>query len=627
MASNPNRRNKSKPSVGESISAQAARITSKRGNIENLSITRIERGVSTDGKETLHAVFPNPNGGNLFQLDLSYLLEFKNIAEMFCDAFLVWGGRVGRRTRIEGSRTLTRYFFNFLSINDHKDISPLEIDDHLLAAFNNFLQRPYKNRKPLSPGTVGNALGSLRSILGALNNGPHAGIAAQISERVPYGPIGQESRIEPVEVLSYADLLAIITAAEFEFRTLQMRWENGKRFRADGRIEYENGNRDFRKNLGVCLAAIEAKYPGIIPDAANIIRSDGFLGRAFSGVHKAREVTRYFYPNARDLVPFIILLGVGTAFNADTLLTLRWSNVHEDIDRIGTPAVKIIGIKHRASQDQVRLLDASADDPNQISIKDLLKLLREMTQRIRPFVNNPEHSDRLFVFIQQTDIKNPKSFGNPDLYGPTTDQVWVKSLKNFCKDHKLSPFTLGQLRPTILDMTLALNGDLRAAQELGNHARPHTTWTFYTSSGTKKRFQEKIAEILVLRDRWISSNGVIDPRHRAIRGDIAAATPGFICFDPFESPRPNQQKGRICTAFGECPGCQLAGAYLNSPIAVAHYVALQKSIYESHSSMNPRTWLLRWRNILADLNALLALIPADVMNASSTYNVKLPTVG
>jgi hypothetical protein len=203
----------------------------------------------------------------------------------------------------------------------------------------------------------------------------------------------------------------------------------------------------------------------------------------------------------------------------------------------------------------------------------------------------------------------------------------MRALNSFRKVNNLEHFTLSQLRPTLIDMTLFLNGDLAAAQALGNHRKPHTTWTFYTSSGVKKRFLERLGEVLVLRQRWIDTKGVIDPRRLTQSQDKSAATPGFICLDPFDSPRKNQNKGRACKAYGECPSCPLAAADLGNASTVALYFALKYSIYKSQSSMSAQTWLLRWAPVLADLDALLEMIPQSMLESSKIFRFTLPSVG
>jgi hypothetical protein len=593
-------------------------------NVTQIVMTRLDCGSDKNGIPFLRAIFPNNSGGEPASIDLSYLLDFPNLLELFTSAFLVWGSPVTNLSRMEVSGTLKRYFFAFLASAGYQQAAPHDIDDQLLAAFNRFLIEPRRNGQPLHPNTVGDALGAIRRVLGVLDSGALASVAVSLAERVPPGPIGADRKSDAVDVISLENVIAIVAAAEKELRDLKTRWERGRKLIDEGRHELAKGHRNFQ-DLAVCLAAIDAAFPGVIPDLPEIYAHDRALGSAVQYVHKVIRITSYFYPTGRDLVAFALLLSAATAFNADTVLSLAWSNV-ESVDRLGKPAIKIIGLKPRGGEDMVRLLDASVDDPNQVSVTMLLGLLRTITERIRPCIEVLDQKDKLFVYVQQFSAKQPKSFGNIK-QGPTNDIVWTRALANFRKDNNLNHFTLSQLRPTLIDMTLFLNGDLAAAQAVGNHRKPYTTWTFYTSDGVKKRFLERLGEVLVLRQRWIDTMGVIDPRRLTQRQDKSAATPGFICLDPFDSPRKNQSKGRPCKAYGECPSCPLAAADLGDASTVALYFALKQSIYQSQTSMSAQTWLLRWAPVLADLNALLEMIPQSMSESSKSFHFTLPLVG
>jgi hypothetical protein len=522
---------------------------------------------------------------------------------------------------------LKRSFFSFLTSQNHREIRPYDFNEELFAGYYRFISGRRISGQPLHPSSVRQMLGSLRAVLSALDTGKWAPAAKTIRGFIPSGPVGAAKKSVPVDVLSLEHLRAIIAAAERELNAFEEHRIEGFRLLEKGRIELSRGSRDYRGSLALCLAAVEATYPGVIPDCTEIRKLNRKLGGAISGVHGAVEVARYFYPISRDLVSFVVLLSVVTVFNPDTVLSLKWENIDEDVDRLGTPSIRIAGEKLRSNNDPVRMVESGDRELGLITIKGLLKILRESTSRLRPYVIFPEHRDNLFLFIQMNASKHPRSFGNPQSYGPSADESWRKALAHFCRANNLEKFTLGQIRPTLIDMTSALNGDLGAGQALAPHEHASTTWTYYTSSAVKKRFTERIGEALLLRDRWIQTKGIINPRMLTQKQDQSAATPGFICHDPFDSPRPNQTSGRLCSAYGECPSCPLVAANPNDPVSVALYFALRKSIFRSQLNMGTQSWLQRWAPILADLNALLNLIPEEVVTSSNAYQVSLPPVG
>lgn len=536
-------------------------------------------------------------------------------------------------SRSEMFRTVRRGFLSYLNFSKLTQIHPSDIDDEVLIGFREWLLRP-SSGKPLHPKTVGKLLGMVRVSLESVEGGQWVQDARRIAERVPFGIAGVRTKLEPTEVLSTDALLSIMHSAEKEVLEIEARLHNATGLIAEGRERLAALGCKLQKNkndyadLATCLAKIDALFSNVVPDLESLARNDRDLANAVKSIHTQRKVSSFFHPTARDLVPFIILLTISTVFNPDTVLTLEWSCINRDRDRAGTPAVEIVGVKGRASSDLVRLLDPESGVSQSLSLHRLLNCLKELCARVRPLVNK-EHADRLFVYVPESRDKNPRSFGSYQGGNEVAsgDITWRYNLRSFIRAHQLPHFSLGQLRPTILDMVQMIDGGLEAAQKVGNHRSPITTWTHYTSSGVRNRYRERIGQVLLLRERWITSRGDIDPRRLDSSQDKGAATPGFICFDPFDSPRPNQQPGKLCSDYGGCPSCPLGGARPNDPTSVAYYTALKETIFKSQSKMSARTWLERWVPVLADLRALLELVSNEVLNESKKIRITLPLVG
>lgn len=585
------------------------------------------------GKASLVAIFPNVRGGVSHRNDISFLLDYPNLQPMFRDAFLMAGATQAPSSRSEMFRTVRRGFLSYLHSSRLTQIHPRDIDDEVLVGFREWLLRPSLG-KPLHPKTVGKMLGVVRVSLESVESGQWVQDARRIAERVPFGIAGVRTKLEPTEVLSTDSLLNIMHSAEKELLEIEARLNNGRELIAEGRERLAALGCKLQKNkndyadLATCLAKIDALFPNVVPDLESLARNDRDLANAVRFIHTQRTVSSFFHPTARDLVPFIILLTISTVFNPDTVLTLEWSCISRDKDRAGTPAVEIVGVKGRASSDLVRLLDPESGVSQSLSLHRLLNCIKELCARVRPLVNK-EHADRLFVYVPESRGKNPCSFGsyrggNEVASG---DITWRYNLRKFISAHQLPHFSLGQLRPTILDMVQMINGGLEAAQKVGNHRSPITTWTHYTSSGVRNRYRERIGQVVLLRERWITSRGDIDPRRLDNSQDKGAATPGFICLDPFDSPRPNQQPGKLCSDYGACPACPLGGARPYDPTSVAYYIALEQAIFKSQSKMSAKTWLERWAPVLADLRALLALVSSEVSDESKKIRITLPSVG
>jgi hypothetical protein len=625
-----------KPSSAASNVAQAKAKMKQDGKIGSLAQSRAE--LSKDpktGEPTLTAVFPRKGGREPHHVDMSFLLAFPNLRPMFMDAFLFWGANLEPNTRNECRVSLRLYFFAYLRSDWSDTLRPEDIDDELLTGFRDSLMNKSGRRdKALHPTTVTKTLGTLRKVLASLALGPWAVHAGRISELVPSGPAGASRKSTPIDILGLARLLAILEAAEKEVLATEHRFAEGRALLAEGRTRLRDSSRvtthtcrDYGE-ISVCLAAVDEAYPGVIPDLPVLIASHPTLGKAVREIHGQGRVVSYFYPCGRDLVPFVLLLAVATVFNPDTLLILNWADIDFNKDHAGRPAIEIVGAKGRASSDLLRLLDPEAAVSSGLSLKQMFESLGNITARLRKYLA-PAHADRLFVFVQKNCAKRPKSFGEDgEKCGtPSADQVWRFALNNFIKDNGLSHFTLGQLRPSILDLVQLMDGGLETARKIGNHGSPATTWTHYTSGGVRARYRERIGQVIVLRERWLETKGVIDPRRLAPGQDKGAATPGFSCLDPFDSQRPNQQPGKLCKDYGGCPSCPMAAAHPGDPLCVAYYIALEVAIYRSQGTMTAQTWVERWTPVLADLAALRAWIPPEVLEASREISIRLPNVG
>lgn len=623
-----------KLSAAASVVAQTLSRAEGSRNPNPFIQARVENSVNPKtGKPALIAIFPSAKGEIPNRNDVSFLLNFPNLKPMFLVAFLMAGATRAPSSRSEMFRTIRRGFLAYLRDSKLAHILPGDIGDEVLVGFREWLLRP-SSGKPLHPKTVGKALGVVRICLEAIEGGQWVAEARRIAERVPFGIVGVNKRLQPTEVLSLDSLLQIMHSAEKEVLEIQGRWGRGRQLIAEGREGLASPSRQLQHtmndyaDLAICLAEIDTMFSNIVPDLRSIARENKRLANAIEHIHTQRKVRSFFQPTPRDLVPFVILLTICTVFNPDTVLTLEWSCISRDKDRAGTPAVEIVGLKGRASSDLVRLLDPASSVSQSLSLHSLLACLNEICARIRPMVNR-EHADRLFVYVPEVRGKAPCSFGSyrggNDV--ASGDITWRHNLRRFINDHQLQYFSLGQLRPTIIDMVQMIDGGLEAAQKVGNHRNPTTTWTHYTSSGVRNRYRERIGQVILLRERWITSSGDIDPRRLERAQDKGAATPGFICLDPFDSPRPNQQSGRLCSDYGACPGCPLGGARPYDPTSVAYYSALEQAIFRSQPQMSAKTWLERWAPILADLRALLAMVSSEVLEESKKIRITLPLVG
>ena len=617
-------------SVAASVARQAAAASSPAPCNDVVSFdearpaaTRIEAGIDgATGRPFLKAIIPEKDMS--VSTDLSFLIAFSGLREEFSKAFLHCGLSQSRRSRAQLAISLEGGILAFLRQQGAHDLTLAGLTRPLLVSFVAWLDAPRENGQPWAHTTRSLKMSALRTLLNAACEvSSHPADAIKARNNIPDNPWpGSSKKNKPRARLSREHLGKIIAACESEVLEMVRRFTEGRELIATGLLEVAQGNRDYR-NPAVCLAKLSTDHPTIIPFLRNLRSADPSFASVIKKTCGVEAYDRYLYASSRDLVPLAILIAVSTAFNADTVLLLEWAGIKE-IVRLGVTAFSITGPKNRAKIDPV-ILDGSGY--GEFGIGTLLGLLRVMTDRVRDTITEPASRDRVFVFVTtQGSVKRAKAFGTQS-GDATSDASWRHCLQAFIERHGLQPFTLSQIRPTIVDEAILITGDVMAGRSIAQHRSVGTTWHHYTSDGTKRRFWEKIGEILVLRERWQATNGQVDPRSRAHGHDVGAATPGFLCLDPHDSPRPNQQSNRLCTAYGECPSCPLSAANVGDPAAVASYQALQQAIFAAQGPVTPHAWLTRWAPVAADLDDLLRHVPKDVLEQASQYKIRLPPVG
>lgn len=585
-------------------------------------------GVVIDQSRSKVALLLPQKTGAPLRFDISFLGVLEGLSKPLAEGARIYCSSTRVATIQNTLNTLSGYFVRYLINTKKEDIRLEHLNRQFFLGYIAWLngENAPQNVRQLSHGTRKGALFVVKKILRALRTSSAWSEAAQWSlQQIPANPWPRSHlKAKPKQRISRDLLKKIVHSAEREILEIRLRMLEGKKAieMAKGELNRKNGN--YRDNVLSCLPILTNHFPNAIPSLQSIFEVDKKLGEAVQYIHSLRGVTKYLYAGSRDLVPFVILLCVATAMNLDTVLTLKWKEIRKN-QRLGLPVITILGKKNRSSSDPVVTLDA-AESAN-FGISTLLDTLSLLTERLRPCVIDTLYDDRIFLFAQERAKIQPKSFYHKG--GASGDQAIRYALKKFITENKLEDFNLDQLRPTVLDEIHLRTGDLNTVRSLARHRSSATSWNHYTSDGVRRRYKERLGETLMLRDRWLSSNGKIDPRKHQRTGqmDKGAATPGFLCLDPFDSPISTQRKGKLCGAYGECPSCPMAAASIRDPVAVALYLALRKSIYKSQGRVTPKAWLTKWGPILGELNSLLFLVPDEIKNLSSQYSVDLPTVG
>lgn len=591
------------------------------------------------GTPRLRVIIPGKKVPEIY--DLSRLLVQPEIARFLAEGFRQWAtSPVNTRTRAIHWQCLNTNVGAFLATLKDQ-VSLKSIDEAFWTSFISWLNgRRKRNGQPWAPGTRVGVHSCVKACIDALESDPvYASVALYLRDKsgFPRNPWpGSSTKQVPTPVLSPPERRAMIQACLCEVEAMRERLEEREAILETGRALLDAAlakeqEPPYRSEIGVCAARIAEAFPDRLASLSDLFALDHSLGNAVQFHHRMLPVRRLLFATFRDLVPIILLIGVRTAFNPDTILSLTWRRVRVSEDET---TVTFVGVKNRAADLQASItLDDGTNDSDILAepgvpcgLAELLAMLRRLTERNRAILATEEHADRLFIGVPVKGGYEAKAFHFAN-GGPSGDIVWKTALANFIQTHGLTPFTLQMLRFTEAEQEWRRNGELLAVRDRLGHKSVSTTRTHYTSDGMRRETQERVAETQTLYHRWAETGGRSDPRHQPERCR-SAATPGFGCLDPYDSPRPGQRRGKPCTAYGECPDCPLVQAWPQDVQATAWYLALVKAILDARlGRVSARHWAEKWQPILVALNALLATIPPAVRMKATHYHVKLKPVG
>lgn len=608
----------------ESCESQRSKVADETGsNVKDLPPKHLHRVRLEKSDTEIQAIFPEKDGEHA--VNISFLANLPNLEAPLAEAFKIWGAQVGKGTRSECARDLKRGVTRFL-VEKYPEARLSDLDVYRLTALVQWIDEKKATRsgKATSPNYRRKSLSALKVLLTVLIGHKTWGrdaeaVLTSFPERTHPGASAKST---PRQRLSREHLEAIDAAAQREVREIQERIIEAQKLLEEGRAKLDAGVRDF-SDLSVTLAEMSRRYPNVLP-AYKQLRKDS--PELYEWVYKSNKKNRgfgntklgkYLYASPRDLVPFILLLTIEGAFNAESVLQLDQTQIAV-VERFGSLAVRVNPKKLRAEKAPVKYLDPAWVLP-------WFEALEYLTRRLRPLLPSKTRG-RIFIYAQlwgQERHPTPFRAGrNREVGG------FHQTLQVFIKDNNLDNFTLSQIRPTESDEIGQIHGSLAATQAL-NHRNLSTTEASYLSSGTRDREGEQLCLVVDQMRRWVDSKGKVDTRRavRTPRMDRGSATPGYGCAGPYESPRPGQRLGELCGAYGECPSCEQAHADHNDPISVAFIRALPEAIYAGQAQMTPRMWIEKWAPILRDVLAQISHIPSEAITASEQFAVQLPPVG
>lgn len=320
---------------------------------------------------------------------------------------------------------------------------------------------------------------------------------------------------------------------------------------------------------------------------------------------RTKNLRPLFFPTARTVAPFIILISIYSAYNPDTAKQIKFSDItivgRESKNDVLGSTIIIQANKNRASALQTVSFPINDDVSNPYVLLEFQKIWRSAVDDL---IAN-ENKDFCFLYVP-TGRKEVKPF--------IGEGICASSIRNFVKDHDLPYFQLDDLRQAMLDIGGHLfGGNLLALQKIAGHLSIATTYKNYSSTALIALNDEKFAVYLTARERWMDTMGKLDPRDLSGQAEILSATPGFLCLAPYDSPVPGEHSGRLCRAYGSCPDCPLSGVRTDSAYNYLRLLQLKKLIDEAKTELSPSRWLSVWRSRLEALDRWLACFSPTVI--------------
>jgi hypothetical protein len=569
-------------------------------------------------------------------VDLSYLLAFPHLTEPFAQAIreICKSKASAYATCLNLGRALNTGFFAFLKEKSLNNIGLEQLTTSHIEGFKNWLDRADKTGVAIYPiSTREHQMSPLRQVVQYMKKSDEW--APQLVSDLNVRPgmwAGQKRDDEPTPIIHEEDYRKIYQACKKKIieitgrvkamrAALQANLHHPAALAPDpvgktvcGKDVPGNAHNPYN-DLGVLLATLHCRYPRQILTAEwlNMLND-----RTLAETVKRRGITNItacFYPSANDLVPFVLMMAIHLDYNKSTLMGSKVGDYRILTGKFGRPEFAASSslieegdvrdrteekeedklfrgapLKKRARyrpQEKVLPVEDTPDHP-----AFLWQFLLEWTQWYRPTAA-PEWQDRLFLYVAGSTSPNKRMQGFEGKTNPGGDYNFHYAYKAFFRDHGLTYYTFRQFRPTGLDIVdVEFAGDIRAKQAAAGHAEVQTTYQRYTTDAQMQRGDEALAQLSAARERFRKTQGKSDPRRKPEGADIGAATPGWTCADPYDSPL--YEKDKLCGGYGRCPACPLGSINPSAPYSAAQAFNLLDAIDKAVETMAPAAWLDRY---------------------------------
>lgn len=399
----------------------------------------------------------------------------------------------------------------------------------------------------------------------------------------------------------------ILKACEHDITQIRIMRERGRQLRQDARA----AGATYKTHLGAVLDFIDSEFGGVLPSTTIVARTHRQFNWYLLYKHGGVDATEPFlYPNPHVLFPYYLAIVLHTAGNPQA------------IAEMGVDCLQAVPLlsdreilrweKPRAKWIQRRSFRTSAPFEPPALVREVI----EWTRALRGLVQ-PDQRSRLWLMKTRMEVTaaNRVKFSGP--------------LKSFIKTHKLTPFSIGSLRPSVLSALYRSTGDLRTVKAMANHASISTTMRYVRGPQV---IAQNTARMAALQSALL---GHIEPsvdNPPALQAAAPAEPPppgaavsmfGFSCNDPFSGIAPGTRRGDLCTNFLACLTCPNAVIPTDAP-TLARLLHARDHLQAAAAHIHPARWTAIYAPQLRILDEdLLPRFPAAARAEAEGLRLKL----
>lgn len=484
---------------------------------------------------------------------------------------------LSRASRDTGAKQITDGFVSFIVVENVKLKEPEDVTTELITKFLAYLDdKTSQNGKNLALSTRMHYWASVKRVLRIAVNDINSQATVLHIPFAPFSgrkrPASQAENTNPEEL---AKLLSICGADALETmnRILPLLQ------RIDDLLPHIDTSAPPQSDQLVDAAAyLIKKYKGLLPERKWLSRNEADDFVYAEGISYS-EIRMVMHPELSDLVPFIYVLAGFTAFNQKSLMTLKVTQ-YGRTTLVGKPKFQISPIKAR-SNTVVRRSFEITDDA--VSPPNILAFLEHWTKHLRP--EAPLHlRTNAFLYANKWKTKKPfKSLGEP---GNTPSREFTNAAIRYFRTKGIRYMGLREVRYTFAEIFRRMRpNDSDGLRVILGQKMVNTTDSHYRTNRAQAEAGEAIAGVMLAQQRMVESAAKVDIRKVPQHRERTAATPGFSCLDPLDSPVLGQRPGRLCWAYGRCPECPLATLDPNDAYALARLLQLQECYEESRKRL------------------------------------------